>query len=73
MDRIYFLGGATAAGIVAVAGTDHAMIWAPFLLAMEVAACVLFRKQFQGEVKPVPVLAKARRPIRRAAPGPRWR
>jgi hypothetical protein len=73
MERIYHLGGATAAGVLSVAPVDHPMTWAWLLVAAEAAICVLLRQQSQSRTKPVPVLANAlqpnaRRPIRRAPP-----
>jgi hypothetical protein len=68
MERIYFMGGAGAAGLLSVASVDNLMIWAWLLIAAEAAVCVLLRQQSQSRTKPVPVLSKARRPIRRAVP-----
>ena len=73
MERVFYLGGATAASILSVAPADNPMVWAWLLIAAEAAVCVLLRKQSQSKTKPVPVLAKSRRPIRRAEPREPWR
>ena len=73
MERVFYLGGATAASILAVAPADNPMIWAWLLIAAEAAVCVLLRKQSQGKTKPVPVLAKSRRQDRRSPPHATWR
>jgi hypothetical protein len=72
MERLYYLGGAAGAGILSFASVDNPMIWAWLLIAAQVAACALLRKQSESQAKPVPVPSRERRPIRRAPPSP-WR
>jgi hypothetical protein len=69
MERVYYLGEATAAGIISVASAEHLIIWASFLILAEMAVCVLFRQQSQSRTKSVPVPANARRMIRCARLG----
>jgi hypothetical protein len=69
MERLYYLGEATAAGILSVASADHLIIWASSLIMAEMVVCVLVRQQSQSQTKSVPVPADARRIIRRARLG----
>lgn len=73
MEQIYHLGEMAAAGIFAVAPVEHPTIWSWFLIAAAASLCIKWREQLQRKTKSAPVLSKARRPIRRAAPRSPWR
>ena len=73
MERVFYLGGVAAASILAVIPADNLIGWAWLLIAAEAAVCVLLRNPSHSRPSPVPVPAKARRPIRRAAPPSTWR
>jgi hypothetical protein len=73
MEQIYHLGATAAAGILSVAPVDHPTIWSWFLLAAAASVCMKLREQSRRQTKSVPVLSKARRPMRRAASHAPWR
>ncbi len=72
MEQIFYLGGATGAGILSVAPVDNLTIWAWLLITAGGAIRVL-TKQSRSVAKSVPVLSNARRPKRRAAVSSPWR
>jgi hypothetical protein len=49
------------------------MVWAWLLIAAELGIRMLLRKEAQKQIKSVPVLSNARRPLRRATPDASWR
>jgi len=73
MERIFCIGGAAGASILAIAPVNDLMIWAWLLMAAELGVRMLLRKEAQKQIKSVPVLSNARRPLRRATPDASWR
>jgi len=72
MERIFYLGGAAGASILAVASVNDLMIWAWLLIAAELGVWMLLRKEAQKQIKSVLVLAWPRRPIRHLTPRVFW-
>ncbi len=73
MERICCIGGAAGASILSVASVNDLMVWAWLLMAAELGIRMLLRKEVQKQIKSVPVLSNARRPLRRATPDASWR